>query len=97
MTITETKAREERQLNFYKVLAVPVLINRLDQFNIKSADMRFLRPAAGHTFKAQMKNEHTPLREKLIIYFYFTGKIEHREQNWREHLLRMHDDRNQDG
>ena len=46
------------QIKFYKVTAVPVLmngsknwsLNRSDKWKIEAAEMKFLRPIAGYTF-----------------------------------------------
>jgi hypothetical protein len=51
------KTQLSAQIKFYKVMAVPVLMygsenwstNRPDKRKIEAAEMRFLRPMAGHT------------------------------------------------
>ena len=60
------KTQLSTQIKFYKVMAVPVLmngsenwsLNRSDKSKIEAAEVRFLKPMAGYTF-GQKKKEAT--------------------------------------
>ena len=68
-TISRTlkgKTQLTTQIEFYKVMAVPVLmygsengsLNRSDMRKIEAAEMRFLRPMAGYTLWDKKKFRH---------------------------------------
>ena len=85
---------------FYKVKAVPVLMHgsenwslkRSDKRKIEAAEMRFLRPTARYTLWD--KKRTSDIREQLGI-FYINDKLTQYKVNWREHIQRMDDNRQQ--
>jgi hypothetical protein len=60
--------------------------NLSDERKTESAEMRFLRPAAGYTLLDQKRN--TEVRQELNI-FKLTDRIERQKENWYEYILRM--------
>ena len=79
-------------------MTVPVLmygsenwsLNRSDKRKIEAAEMRFLRPTAGHTLLD--KKRSSDIREQLGI-FNISDKLTQYKINWREHIQRMDDNR----
>ena len=76
-TISRTlkgKIQLSTQINFYKLMAVPVLmygsenwsLNRPDKRKIEAAEMRFLRPMAGYTLLD--KKRSSDIKEQLGIF-----------------------------
>ena len=85
-------------IEFYKVMAVPVLmygsenwsLNRSDKRKIVAAEMRFLRPMAGYTLSDKKRSSN--IREQLGI-FNINDKLTQYKINLREHIQRMDDNR----
>jgi hypothetical protein len=89
------KTRKDTQLKFYKDTAVPTLtygsqiwITKKEEAKTESAEMTFLRSAAGYTRKDQIRN--TKIREKLNI-FNPNNKIRKSRSQWKYHVQQMED------
>jgi hypothetical protein len=88
------RVRTETILKFYKTLVIPTLLYgsetwTLTAFQLKrleAAEMRLLRPLAGHTLLDHKRNED--IRKKLNIEN-ITSIISTYRKNWYEHVTRM--------
>ena len=61
-------------------------LNRSDKKKIEAAEIRFLRPMAGHTLLD--KKRSSDIREQLGI-FNINDKLTQYKENWRESIERM--------
>jgi hypothetical protein len=91
------KTRKDKQLKFYKVMAVPVLLygcenwplNRVDRSKTETTEMKSLRRVAGYTLRDEVTN--TAIRELQI--FNIGERIQSRKIERHEHLSRMEQQR----
>ena len=87
------KALLSTQIQFYKMMALPVLMYgsedwsliRSDKRKTEAAKMRFLRPTAG-------QKSSSDIREQLGI-FNINDKLTQYKINWKKHIQRMDDNR----
>lgn len=92
------KVRQETTMKFYKTMAVPVLmygsetwVNKKKYQNaIQSSEMKFLRSVNKCTKLDKIKNED--IRKNLDI-FSLNKKIQNNKERWKEHVLRMDENR----
>ena len=91
-TISRTlkgKTQLSTQIKFYKVMAVPVLVygsenwslNRSDNRKIEAAEMRILRPMAGHTLLDKKRSSD---RRKQLDIFNINDKLTQYKIKWKE-------------
>jgi hypothetical protein len=92
------KIRQDTQLIFYKVMAIPAVLHgseawtltARDTSRIHAAEMRFLRAVKGCARHDRLQNEDIrnelgvePIQDKLSTY----------RENWKTHLKRMPEER----
>jgi hypothetical protein len=86
------RVRTETILKFYKTLVIPTLLYGSETWTLtasqrlEAAEMRLLRPLAGHTLLDHKRNED--IRKKLNIEN-ITSIISTYRKNWYEHVTRM--------
>jgi hypothetical protein len=97
-TLKPNLLQRSTRLKLYKTSALTILlygseiltIKECDKNRLRTAEMKYLRRTAGHTFLNHKRNEEileelhvTPLEDKLCTY----------RHKWFQHVLRMEDNR----
>jgi hypothetical protein len=84
-----------KQIKFYKIVAVSVLVygienwvvNRSERRTIETAEISFLRHASGNVFSDRVRN--TIIRNALQMYASEERIAEYRNK-WHNHILRIY-------
>jgi hypothetical protein len=92
------KTWKERQIKFYKVMAVPTLtynsetwtLTKKQRQKIETAEIKFLRNVTRYTLKDKIRN--TMIRNELKI-FSVNNRIQNNRLNWINHVARMDPER----
>jgi hypothetical protein len=94
----QRKARNETQIKFYKVMAVPTILYGSEVWvtkerqlsRVQAAEMRYLRSVKGCTREDHIRNED--IRRELRVAP-LCEVIKNNKENWRSHVTRMQDGR----
>ena len=94
----KNKVRQETQLRYYSVMALPVIcygsetwtVKEKDKSRIQAAEMRFLRSVKGCTREDHIRN--VEIRKELQV-IPLLEQIENYREKWTNHLSRMTEER----